>query len=54
MDLSPLDPIILEQIDQLAPADRELLEALILAYLAELRLQRHNGTRTAPGGKPEN
>jgi hypothetical protein len=54
MDFKPFDPIILKQIDQLAKADRELLEAIVLAYVAEIRLQRHNGIRTAPAGKPEN
>lgn len=49
MEPWPFDTIPPEHIDALSDAERQVLEAITQAYLAEIELQRLNGTRPAPG-----
>lgn len=49
MEPWPFDTIPLEHIDALSDAERQVLEAIAQAYLAEIELQRLNGMRPAPG-----
>lgn len=49
MEPWPYDIISPEHIDALSKAERQMLEAITLAYLAEIELQRLNGMRPAPG-----
>lgn len=48
MEPWPFDTIQPEHLDALSDAERQMLEAITLAYLAEIQLQRLNGTRPAP------
>ncbi len=45
----PFDTITPEQVAKLTEAEQQLLEAVVVAYLAEISRQRHTGTRPAPG-----
>ncbi|MEB3098855.1 hypothetical protein VCS63_23665 [Achromobacter sp. D10] len=49
MEPWPFDTIPSEHIDALTEAERQVLEAIAQAYLAEIQLQRLNGMRPAPG-----
>lgn len=47
MEPWPFDTIPPDHIDALSDAERQVLEAIAQAYLAEIQLQRLNGTRPA-------
>lgn len=49
MEIWPFDTIPPEQIDALSDAERQVLEAIAQAYLAEIQLQRQTGMRPPPG-----
>lgn len=49
MEPWPFDTIPSEHIDAPTEAERQVLEAIAQAYLAEIQLQRLNGMRPAPG-----
>lgn len=49
MERWPFDIITPHQFDALTDAERQMLEAIAQAYLAEIELQRLNGMRPAPG-----
>jgi len=49
MEPWPFDTITPEYYDELTEADRQLLEAMVAAYVAEILLQRQTGMRPAPG-----
>ncbi len=47
MEPWPFDIITPHQLDALTDAERQVLEAITQAYLAEIQLQRLNGMRPA-------
>lgn len=49
MHIWPFNTVLPEQFDALSEAERQMLEAITQAFLAEIELQRMNGMRPAPG-----